>query len=139
MKKEDIKIIVITVLTFTLVVIMLNIIQSIDKNEMIVTHLYDIEIQKIDKLNKYLIYEKGLIMFRDAARESNDDTIDYVVANKSTITYVAGKDSIIKIYHTKYKNPIQEFVVNKNKGKLLAEILIPAGTVEWNGSNDNTD
>lgn len=136
MKKEDKKAIIIAALIFALIVVTINVAQCFDKDELIVKYLYDIEIQEIDELDKYLIYEKGLIKFRDAAREIDDNTIDYAVASKTTITYVVGEDPKIKIYKVKYKNPIQEFVVNKNKGRLLAEILVPAGTVKWSENND---
>lgn len=136
MKKDNKKIIIITALVFALIVITLNVIQNIEKDEIIVTHLYDIEIQKLDELDKYLVYDNGLIKFRDAVRDSDDRTNDYAVASKTTITYVASEDPRIKIYHVKYKNPIQEFAINRNKGKQLAEILVPAGTVKWSDNND---
>lgn len=136
MKKEDRKVVIITVLVFVLIMLVINIIQFIDKDEIVVKYLYDIEIQKIEDLDKYLIYDKGLIKFRDAARETGDNTIDYVVTSKTTITYIVNDDPIIKVYEIKYKNPIQEFVIHRNKGMKVVEILVPAGTVKWS-SNDN--
>lgn len=133
MSKENKKVLVITVIIFVLIVIGINVIQSINKDELVISHLYDIEIQKLEELDDYLIYNNGLIKFRDAARQSDDDTEDYAVAKRVSITYIANDESVIKIYEVKYKNPIQEFVVHRNKGMKVAEILVPAGMVDWNG------
>lgn len=136
MKKEDKLAIIIASIIMLIVIIVINIIVSIDKNDLIVNHLYDIEIENLQDMNKYLIYDNDIIRFRDASRESKDDTNDYAITKRSFITYTK-EQPMIKVYKIKYKNPIQEWTVNKNKGVIILEILVPAGTVGWEGENKN--